>query len=144
MKIRKKMLNITIPEKNFITSGGSSRGYAKKAFVSGKWYKVSAGAFNAQAEGVASRIAEHTNVGDCVSYEMCIINGEYGTVSVDFICGRRYETLKSLHAKTTGSPIESVTQYLAGADLLKYTRSFIKSELKYDMLLKLSIRGDGG
>ena len=133
------MVEITIPEGDFIVLGGSSRGYSKKAPVGGFWYKVSAGAFNAQAEVVASRLAAYTNLGGYVSYGMCLVNGEYATVSKDYICGRRYETLKGLHARVTGTPIESVSQHLSGADLLKYTRNLVRSELGYDMLPKLSM-----
>ena len=133
------MTEVTIPESDFILLGGSSRGFAKKALVGNQWYKVSAGAFNAQAEVVASRLASYTNLTDFVTYEMCRVNSEYATVSDDFICGRRHETLKGLHARVTGTPIESVSQHLSGVDLLKYTHKFILSELGYDMLPSLSL-----
>ena len=133
------MIEVTIPESDFIILGGSSRGFAKKALVGNQWYKVSAGAFNAQAEVVASRLASYTNLSGFVAYEMCRVNGEYATVSGDYIHGRRFETLKGLHARVTGTPIESVTQHLSGADLLKYTHKFILSELGYDMLPALSM-----
>jgi len=133
------MKEIIILEKEFIILGGSSRGYAKKAPIGGMWYKVSAGAFNAHAEVIASRLAQYTNLGNFVSYEMCTVNGEYATVSRDYICGRRFETFKSLHAKTTGTPIESITQYLTGSELLRYTRKLVMTELGYDMLLDLSM-----
>ena len=133
------MMEITIPENDFIILGGSSRGYAKKALVGDKWYKVSAGAFNAQAEVIASRLAAYTNLTGFIKYEMCLVNGEYATISKDYICGRRYETLKGLHARVTGSPIESVTQHLSGADLLYYTRKLILAELGYDMIPALSM-----
>ncbi|MCL2813267.1 MAG: hypothetical protein FWD23_01570 [Oscillospiraceae bacterium] len=103
------------------------------------WYKVSAGTFNAQAEVVASRLAAYTTLDGFVGYEMCIVNGEYATMSKDYICGRRYETLKGLHARVTGTPIESVTQYLSGYDLLQYTRKLILAELGYDMIPALSM-----
>ena len=75
------MNEIIIPEDKFIILGGSSRGYAKKAPIGDLWYKVTAGAFNAHAEVVASRLAAHTNLSGFVSYEMCLVNGEYATVS---------------------------------------------------------------
>ncbi|MCL2157974.1 MAG: HipA domain-containing protein [Oscillospiraceae bacterium] len=133
------MIEITIPESNFVTLGGSSRGYAKKAPIGDLWYKVSAGAFNAQAEVVASRLAAYTNLGSFVTYEMCLVNGEYATVSKDYIRARRYETLKGLHARVTGTPIESVSQHLSGAELLRYTRNLVLSEIGYDMLAELSM-----
>ena len=133
------MLNVEIPESDFVKLGGSSRGYAKKAPVGSLWYKVSAGAFNAQAEVVASRLASYTNLPGFVSYEMCRVNGEYATVSNDFVCGRRFETVKSLHARVTGTPIESATQYLSGMELLQYTHKLVLSELDYDMLPALSL-----
>ena len=133
------MKAITIPEDEFVVLGGSSRGYAKKARIGDMWYKVSAGTFNAQAEVVASRLAAYTNLNSFVSYEMCTVNGEYATMSKDYICGRRYETLKGLHARVTGTPIESVTQHLSGFDLLQYTRKLILSELGYDMISALSM-----
>ena len=35
---------ISIPEEHFVAgTGGSSKGYCKKAFYQGKWYKISAG-----------------------------------------------------------------------------------------------------
>jgi len=130
---------ITIPENEFVLLGGSSRGYAKKARIGDTWYKVSAGAFNAQAEVVASRLAAYTNLSSFASYEMCVVNGEYATASKDYICGRRYETLKGLHARVTGTPIESVAQHLSGCDLLQYTRKLILAELGYDMIPEVSM-----
>lgn len=133
------MVVVTIPENEFVLLGGSSRGYAKKARIGDTWYKVSAGTFNAQAEVTASRLAAYTNLGSFVSYEMCIVNGEYATMSKDYISGRRYETLKGLHARVTGTPIESITQHLSGYDLLQYTQKLILSELGYDMIPAISM-----
>ena len=53
------MRDIIIPESDFVILGGSSRGYAKKAPVGGVWYKLSAGAFNAQYD--AYEICRNTN-----------------------------------------------------------------------------------
>jgi hypothetical protein len=65
---------IVIPESDFIILGGSSRGYAKKAPIGDLWYKVSAGAFNAQAEVIASRLAAYTNLTNFVKYEICLVD----------------------------------------------------------------------
>jgi hypothetical protein len=123
----------TIPKDRFVKTSGSSRGYAKKAELDGLWYKVSAGAFNAQAEVVAARLAKYTNVGACVDYEMCIVNGVYATRSKDFICGRPWETIKSLHIKRYGTPVEEASQMLHGAELWDYVRNLVHGTIGIDM-----------
>jgi hypothetical protein len=132
-------MEILIPEKEFVYMSGSSKGYAKKACVGGKWYKVSAGAFNAQAEVVASRLAAYTNLPSYVKYDLCKINGEWGTVSDDFIGGRRYETVKGLHIKTTMSPIEEVMETVTGRDLFNYVNKMVLDNLGLDFTQGLNL-----
>jgi hypothetical protein len=130
-----------IPDKRFESSvGGSSRGYAKKARAGGSWFKLSAGAFNAQAEAVASRLARYTNVGECVDYVMCDVNGEYATRSQDFLTGAVFETVKSLHAKVTGTPIESVSEALSGDSLFRYVANIVKRGIGFDLLEPVRFR----
>jgi len=125
---------LLINDSRFIdTDGGSSRGYTKKALVDGLWYKLTAGAFNAQAEVVASRLAKYTNIGDCVQYEMCTVNGEYATESKDFLSGTASETVKSLHAKVTGSPIEPMLEYLKGDQLFTYVSDIVNRGINLDL-----------
>jgi transposase-like protein len=127
-------------EENLVILGGMSRGYTAKALYNNEWYKLSAGAFNAQAEVVASRVAKHTNINEFVPYKMCIVNNdEYATVSNDFTSGRRSLTLKNLHSRVIGTSIESVAQSMSGAELLEYTCKLVESELHYNMLPKLSL-----
>jgi hypothetical protein len=115
------------------SEGGSSRGYAKKVKVGDIWYKVSAGAFNAQAEVVASRLAKYTNVGKAVEYEMCLVNGCYATMSGDFLRGRESETVKSLHAKVTGEPIEPMLETMQGERLFEYVKNIVLRGIGLDM-----------
>jgi hypothetical protein len=140
-----KIPEVQIPEEYFITGiGGSSKGYAKKAFYQGKCYKVSAGTFNAQAEVLASRLAEYTSLPSYINYSMCKINGEWGTVSDDFIKGRNHETVKSLHAKLLVSPIEDIESRLSGEALFRYVQKFVLDNLKLDITegLNLMLRFD--
>jgi len=128
------MPRISIPGNKFVSnSGGSSRGYAMKAIVDGNWYKISAGAFNAQAEVVASRLARYTNIGGCTQYEMCIVNGEYATMSTDFLSGLEDETVKSLHAKVTGAPIEPMLERLTGIELFRYVKDIVYRGIGLDI-----------
>jgi len=128
------MRSIVIDNEDFTSNnGGSSRGYTAKAKIGNIWYKVSAGSFNAQAEVVASRLAGHTNVGECVKYEMCKVNGKYATASNDFLAGLENETVKSLHAKVTGAPIEPMLEQLSGNDLFKYVSSIVKTAIGLDL-----------
>ena len=125
---------IKIPEHYFITGfGGSTKGYSKKAFYQDKWYKVSAGTFNAQAEVIASRLAKHTSLTKYIVYNICKVNGEWGTMSDDFIKNRRRETIKSLHAKLLQSPIEDIESQITGKDLFNYIRKFIQDSLNLDI-----------
>ena len=126
--------HIVIAENVFTSqNGGSSRGYAAKAKIGDMWYKISAGAFNAQAEVVASRLAGFTNAGDCVEYEMCIVNDKYATKSKDFLVELENETVKSLHAKVTGAPIEPMLEKLSGHELYIYVTNIVKTGIGLDL-----------
>ena len=126
--------HVAIADEEFTSNtGGSSRGYAGKARIGNVWYKISAGSFNAQAEVVASRLAKYTNVGECVEYEMCVVNGKYATMSNDFLSGMENETVKSLHAKVTGAPIEPMLEHLTGASLFKYVSSVVKAGIGLEL-----------
>jgi len=128
------MRSITTDDEAFTSNtGGSSRGYTAKAKIGNIWYKVSAGTFNAQAEVVASRLARHTNIVECVDYEMCKVNGKYATASSDFLAGLENETVKSLHAKVTGAPIEPMLEQLSGNDLFKYVTSIVRTAIGLDL-----------
>ena len=128
------MRSLEISDKDFTSgNGGSSRGYTAKARIDDYWYKISAGAFNAQAEVVASRLAKHTNLGDCVEYEMCVVNGKYATMSKDFLEGMENETVKSLHAKVTGAPIEPMLENLSGNELFIYVTNIVKIGIGIDI-----------
>jgi hypothetical protein len=131
-----------IPDKRFVLStGGSSKGYAKKVMASGFWYKLSVGAFNAQAEVVASRLAKYTNVGESVSYEMRVVNGEYATRSKDFLSGvQEVETVKSIHAKVTGTPIEAMLGALSGHELFLYVADIVRRGIGYDLTSLPAVR----
>ena len=122
------MKNITITEREFLSSNnGSSKGYAKKVRIGGVWYKVSAGAFNAQAEVVAARLAGYTNVGDCVRYEMCTVNGDYASMSEDFLVGvEDAVTVKGLHLEVIGTAIEPEIADLNGQDRFTYVNDIVR------------------
>ena len=126
--------HIVIADEEFTSNtGGSSRGYAGKAKIDNIWYKISAGSFNAQAEVVASRLAKYTNVGQCVEYGMCVVNGKFATMSKDFLSGKENETVKSLHAKLTGAPIEPMLEHLTGIELFKYVSSIVKTGIGLEL-----------
>jgi hypothetical protein len=129
-----RLPSFIIPDTHFVSlSGGSSRGYAKKAKVDGIWYKVSAGAFNAQAEVVASRLAKYTNISEYAEYDMCVVNGDYATMSKDFLAGLEDETVKSLHAIVTGAPIEPMLEKLTGNELFRYVREIVHRGIGLDI-----------
>lgn len=99
--------------------GHSSRGYAEKYSCNGYWYKVSAGAFNAQAEVIASRLIKYTNIVNAVHYTICKVNGKYATRSKDFTGSKQLETIGSLYLKQTGSLIETATGNMTAMQLVK-------------------------
>jgi hypothetical protein len=99
----------------------------------GKWYKISSGAFNAQAEAVCSRLALISNLYDFVEYDICKVGNEYATVSEDFIKGRRFCTIGSLHIKITGISIGEVTNQVRGMELLRYVRNLVKENIRLDL-----------
>ncbi|MCL1989246.1 MAG: HipA domain-containing protein [Firmicutes bacterium] len=111
----------------------SSNGYAEKFEQDGFWYKANVGAFNSHAEVVACRLSKYTNVNKCVEYSLIKQNNEYFTKSADFIKGRPFETLSSLHSKVTGTSIEYVQNTLFGEKLFTYVINFVKSAVKKDV-----------
>jgi hypothetical protein len=125
---------LLIPDKRFILSeNGSDRGYSKKALADGMLYKVAAGAFNAQAEVVASRLAKYTNIGKSVDYELCFVNGEYATRSLDFLANNEVETVETLHKKVTGVSFEARTEFLSGTDLFEYIAEIVSRGIGLDL-----------
>jgi len=118
--------------KTAIISRGSSKGYTKKFSVDGFWYKISAGAFNAHAETVASRLLKYTSIKSYVDYSLCKVNGEYATRAKDYINGCKHETIKSAYFKTYLSPIEDLENTTQGAELYNFIVNFVEKRFKND------------
>jgi hypothetical protein len=118
------MISYEIDQK-YSVYGRSSKGYAKKYVKDGKWFKVSAGEFDAQAEVAVSKLLNYTNVNH-VSYDICKVNGEYASVSDDYVGGGRFVSLNMLHKITYGKPLDTIINTWGGGASLKYTIEFVE------------------
>ena len=112
------------------TDERSSKGYARKYLKDGFWYKQTAGAFNAQAEVICSRILAKMRTAPFVAYALCRVNGQYATRSLDFRQGRTFVTLNELYLMHTGVSLfkefsdlrgrGSVFQYKAAGEIIRF------------------------
>ena len=112
------------------TDERSSKGYARKYLKNGYWYKQSAGAFNAQAEVICSRILAKMRIVPFVIYSLCRVNNNYASKSADFRKGKTLVTLNELYLLHMGISLfkeysdlrnrRIEFQYKAAAEIIRF------------------------
>ena len=110
---------------------GSSKGNQVKVYKDKVWYKGDYLGYEGASECVVSRLLQHSNVVDFVSYDVCrfVYNGNVvnGCCSMDFkLPGEEEITLENLIQKCTGNTSDVYLSGLSASDRIIKVVDFVK------------------
>lgn len=129
------MNNYILSPKAMVMTAGSSKGAQRKYFDEGYWYKEDRIGREGEAEELASKLLECSNLKNYAVYETCQVNGKSGCRSKNFL--KEDESLISferLHSLQTGiSFVDAIRRYDSPEERIGYAVDFVKTCTGFDV-----------
>lgn len=114
---------------------GSSKGTQLKYYQDGFWYKKNMMGYEGKAEALVSKILECSNILSYVKYEECLINGNPGCKSPDFLIDNETNmSFQRLHdIQGLGQISAHIRKYDIVEDRIEYVKDFIFETVNIDI-----------
>lgn len=130
-----KILDYKLSPEAMIMVSGSSVGAQKKYYDKGFWYKQNNIGYEGTAEYLASKVLACSNIDEYVEYELCMINGQKGCRSANFLQeGETYISFQRLYDLYHGGQLsERIMVIEPLKDRIQFVIDFVKETTGLDI-----------